>query len=51
MDVDELVDPSLGGSWEGPIIFETGSSGDELLDQGVAPAFWTAGFGSLIEGC
>lgn len=46
---DKLVSPEVLESWQGPIVFETGSSGDELLDQEVAPTFWTAGFGSFIR--
>lgn len=46
---DKLVSPTLISGWKGPIVFETGSSGDELLDLPVAPTFWTAGFGSFIR--
>lgn len=46
---DKLVSPEVLEGWQGPVVFETGSSGDELLDQTVAPAFWTAGFGSFIR--
>jgi len=46
---DKLVSSEVLEDWQGPIVFETGSSGDELLDQTVAPAFWTAGFGSFIR--
>lgn len=46
---DKLVSQKLLAKWGGPIVFETGSSGDELLDQKIAPSFWTAGFGSFIR--
>lgn len=46
---DKLVDPTVLDSWEGLVVFETGSAGDELLTLREPPAVWTASFGSFIR--
>jgi hypothetical protein len=46
---DKLADGRLIGSWKGPVVYETGSSGDELLRLSTPPAVWTASLGSFIR--
>ena len=46
---DKLTDDSLLQGWSGPIVFETGSSGQEVLDLSVGPPIWTASLGSYLR--
>lgn len=46
---DKLADAALLDGWQGPIVFETGTSGTELLGQHKPPTVWTAGFGSFVR--
>jgi len=46
---DKLADAQLVRNWKGPIVYETGSSGDELLRLSKPPAVWTASLGSFIR--
>jgi len=46
---DKLADAQLVRNWKGPIVYETGSSGDELLRLSKTPAVWTASLGSFIR--
>jgi hypothetical protein len=50
---DKEVDPRCLETWQGPTVYETGASGDELLSRlgpaGVRPTIWTAGIGSLVR--
>lgn len=46
---DKLADAQLVGNWKGPVVYETGSSGDELLRLSKPPAVWTASIGSFLR--
>lgn len=49
---DKLADGALLEAWNGPIVFETGTTGLELLDLlrlEAPPTVWTAGFGSFVR--
>jgi len=48
---DKEVDLGTLGLWKGPIVFETGATGDELvqLPPSVRPSVWTAGIGSFFR--
>jgi hypothetical protein len=50
---DKESDPRIISGWNGPTVYETGSSGDELATRlgpiGARPTIWTAGVGSFIR--
>lgn len=50
---DKEADPDIIRRWRGPTVYETGTSGDELVTRlqraGVKPTIWTAGVGSFIR--
>jgi hypothetical protein len=51
--VDKEVVPSVIAEWQGPTVYETGATGDELVTRlapvGARPTIWTAGIGSLVR--
>jgi hypothetical protein len=51
--VDKEAEPGVVARWQGPTVYETGASGDELVTRlrraGVKPTIWTAGVGSYIR--
>lgn len=50
---DKESDPQVIANWQGPTVYETGASGDELVTRlkriGARPTIWTAGVGSFIR--
>jgi hypothetical protein len=50
---DKLAAPKLIQDWKGPTVYETGTTGLELVDRlrktGVRPTIWTAGIGSFVR--
>lgn len=50
---DKLAAPKVIHDWKGPTVYETGTTGLELVDllrkTGVQPTIWTAGIGSFVR--
>ncbi len=50
---DKEADPDIIRHWRGPTVYETGTSGDELVTRlrkvGAKPTIWTAGVGSFVR--
>jgi hypothetical protein len=51
--IDKESDPQVVAQWQGPTVYETGASGDELVTRlhkiGAKPTIWTAGVGSFVR--
>jgi hypothetical protein len=50
---DKEADPKIIKDWRGPTVYETGTTGLQLVDplrkDGIRPTIWTAGIGSFVR--